>query len=55
MPCRFRVRIRTNPNNNPDPALLAQIVISFGRCLKQQRQHQNFRDTATDGSQDGPQ
>jgi hypothetical protein len=40
---RLRVQIRTNTHSNPDPALVAQIVISCGRYLKHQRQ------------QDGPQ
>lgn len=44
MSCQFRVRTGANLNGN----VLAQFVISFGRYLKQQRQHQNIRDIKTD-------
>lgn len=63
MLCQFCIRIGATPNSNPDPTLLAPapIVISCGCHLKQQRQHQNIRDTETKGShgfnesQDAPQ
>lgn len=40
MPRQFRIRVRATPRANPDPAMLAQIVILFGRYLHEQRHQQ---------------
>ncbi len=35
---QFHIRVYGKPRKNPDPALLAQVVILLGRHLHQQRQ-----------------
>lgn len=49
MPRQFHIRVYGAQRKNIDPALLAQLVILFGRHLAQQRQqqHSNHR-TAKD-------
>lgn len=56
MPRQFRIRVYGAQRNNIDPALLAQLVILFGRHLHEKhRQHSNNRAAKdTTASQDQP-
>ena len=38
---RYRIRVSGKPRKNPDPAMLAQIVILIGRRLQQERLQQS--------------
>ena len=45
---QYRIRVYGTQRKNIDPALLAQVVILFGRHLHQQRQQQQQRLQATE-------
>lgn len=47
MPRQFRIRVYGAQRKNIDPALLAQLVILFGRHLREKHQQQHSHRTAT--------
>ena len=49
---RFRIRVYGKQRNNIDPALLAHIVILFGRHLHHQQQEQQRQGQAGVSKQD---
>lgn len=53
---RYRIRVSGKARENPDPALLAQIVILIGRRLHAEhlQQHAAQRAGATEGAEESP-
>lgn len=47
MPRQFRIRVYGAQRRNIDPALLAQLMILFGRHLNEKHRHQHSHRTAT--------
>jgi hypothetical protein len=47
---QYRIRVYGKQRKDIDPALLAQVVILFGRHLHQQQQQQSTQDATADRS-----